>query len=332
MRRSYGMKRRRQPVRRKKTRQSAKGSGALEMAVVRNAFSNATNAPRIPDGSELMSTGQRFQAVQEFGMADGKSAMVFNLFGALGAGCHVQGAKGTAGALFDTTMFYKDHGTLTSTDTKNWAQTDGQAITKWRLVSQAIKLSLVNNSDENDGWWEAIRIPVDNDAGDWMQMVQTSADATGPKVLMPKREELAYDFVNHPTYMSGKLKDIHKVVFQLNACGGRHAFTTMKTQFTLDNTDRFNAEWTFKEDTTDVTAFVDQAMDMQYDRLVIRVNGRTGASGATGTGTRILAHVVSNQEVIYEPGSFATRFHAPTNGPKRNYKTFKTPDGVGSMG
>jgi hypothetical protein len=311
---------------RKSTTQAMTGSGAKEMAVMKNAFSSATNAPRIPDGKEAMSTGQRFQAIREFQMAEGKSAMTFNLFGALGAGAHVQNAKGTVGQLFDTTLFYNNHGTLTNRNSATeWSQTEGQEINKWRLVSQAIKLVLVNNSDENDGWWEAIRIPVDNDAGDWMQMVGTTSVTDGSSavaeplsVLMPKRQVIDYDFVSHPTYMSGKLKDIHKMTFQLNSTSGSHEFTKMKKKFVLDNETRLSdATGLFSTDTTDVSAFVDQAMDMQFDRLVIRINGRTGTSAAAGTGTRILAHVISNQEVIYEPGTFATRFHAPTNGRKR---------------
>jgi hypothetical protein len=296
------------------------GSGAAEMAVYKRPFSNATNAPRIPDGKASSSTGQRFQSVKEYKMKADVSTMTFDMFGGLGAGLNVVGTSETD--IADNYMTYENHGLLYSNGSEaKWKQQDGQAICRWRLVSQAVRLTLVNNAEQNDGWWEAIRVPQDNDIGKKMVLLDAKGGADGGRrlVLQQVNEDLSgsTDFVNHPSYMTGKLRNIHKVNFQLMPNNTDHRFTQTKTEFELDNTTRIAAVpggFRFTSDTTDVAAFADQGVDLGFDRLLIRIHGRPGTTSTTkNSGTRILAHVVSNQEIIYEAGGFATRFHMPTN-------------------
>ncbi len=39
---------------------------------------------------------------------------------------------------------------------------------KWRTVSQAAVLKLVNSTDENDGWWESVRLSEPLGENEWM--------------------------------------------------------------------------------------------------------------------------------------------------------------------
>lgn len=254
-----------------------------QLAVYRNAFSTATTNPKIPDGKAFHSSGVRLQAVKEF-VNDSTVPMDFLLFPGLNNGIIMAGAN-TANGRY---MPYNSHGVFTGAGPQ-FTQEPTTAIDKWRVVSQALKITLLNNSDENDGWWEAARVQLSRTADIKLDptalgnLVGTGAAATElPGV------DVARQMVENPTYVTGKLRDIHRHMFQLAPQGADHDFEELGG--VIDNTN------------------TQGPLDNNFDAIHIRIHGRTG----TESPTRLMLHVVSNQEIVYDEAATLTRYHSET--------------------
>lgn len=241
------------------------------LAVFHNPFSTATTNPKIPDGKCYHSVGMRLQAVKEF-TNDTTGNMDFVLFPGINNGlCALDTAEELA-------MPYTNHAIMVGGDQESSSQ-----IAQWRVVSQGLKLTLTNNSDENDGWWEAIRIQLVGPAADQGLVinedgiVSCTTGGVTPSV----------NLVEHPTYCTGKLRDIHRHVFELMPCGSDHDFSPLL--LTGNN----------------VGALVDNE---NYDAVFIRIHGRGG-----GSPTRIMAHVVCNQELLYQEHTPLARYHSESD-------------------
>jgi len=260
----------------------SKSSGQL--AVYRNAFSTATTNPKIPDGKSYHSSGVRLQAVKEF-INDTDTTMDFLLFPGINNGIIMAKANQTNGRY----MPYPSHFTTTPGGGGGFIQNADTAIDKWRVVSQALKITLINNSDENDGWWEACRVqlPSDNSVfqivdGATANVVGTAFDADQLPGVDVERQ-----MVENPTYVTGKLRDIHRHIFQLAPQGSDHDFNELNTLLS----------------TTDSGGSI---IDKNFDAIYIRIHGRTG----TESPTRVMLHVVSNQELVYDEAATLCRYHS----------------------
>lgn len=268
------------------------------LAVYHNPFSTATTNPKIPDGKVYASTGIRLQAVGEM-VNDATDNMDILLFPGLQNGLITASSLSTNSNC--TVYPYKDHGRFDGTIPLN--QT-GQAMTKWRLVSQALKITLINNSDENDGWFECIRCQGHSQSG--FDLVGVSGGNGGDEVIgsanpiqIPAISST--NLVEHPTYVTGKLRDIHRYLFHLMPQGNDHEFTNIERDYDS------NAE-----------AVKASLQSEAYDMVFIRVHGRTGASP-----TRLMLHVVSNQEVVWDESSSNTRFHSESRGNRASFERSK---------
>lgn len=258
------------------------------LAVYHNALSTASTNAKIPDGKCYHSVGLRLQAVKEF-QNDGSGTMDFLIFPGINNG--VVADSVVSDPLSLNLMPYTNHFSL---DT-NYEQDAGTEVARWRVVSQACKFTLVNNSDENDGWWEAIRIQVNPQRDD------TSPDGWGYGIVdgkaiiggtsIPGMNLGITNLVEHTTYCTGKLRDIHRHVFDLMPQGSDHDF--VETPFKM-------------LESTAVHHMIDAR---NYDAIFVRIHGRPGAS----TPTRIMVHNVCNQEVLYQESSTMSRFHSESD-------------------
>lgn len=270
------------------------GFGNLEirkqLAIFRNPWSGATASPKIPDLKTYDSAGLRLQSLIE--MESGPSGEIWIcLYGGINNGLwYIKGTDlGPGFAPFQNHASFevKPAGFTQPQDTK---------ISKWRLVSSGLKLSLINTTDENDGWWEAIRYQGSNaPLTSWKLIPQGTAGGTEYGVVGPESgandspgiDMNAQNFVEVNSYSSGKLKDLHRVLFNLKPTGGDHDFSN------LDNTIG--------------TSGIDGSLvDPNWDCIAIKIHGRK--KSATVQGTRLLAHVVANQEIIYDEGASLSRF------------------------
>lgn len=334
-----------------------------ELQVYRDPFSTATTNPKIPDGKATHSCGLRLQAVREWVNGNsGNTTMEFLLFPGISNGLSAW-SVGTGVYPDDATdsnnsMAYTNHAPLVAFDngTEGGALSVVQPfqgrIVKWRMVSQAARFTLINNSDENDGWWEAVRVQLTGDepfdlirtkaskheqtgnAGDtWFHIGSMFRDdpnngnigyndnlnneVTYVKEGNPIMSS-AHQMVEHPTYVTGKLRDLHRYSFQLKPQGSDHEFITMNEQIVNSG-----MSYAFEpgigldgiagkhmRDRGDAPDITKPLMDTGFDAIFIRVHGRPG--GVAGA-TRIMAHVVANQELIYDESSTYARFHNGTN-------------------
>jgi len=249
-----------------------------DLQVYHNAFSTATTNAKIPDGRCYNSAGIRLQAVKEF-TNDDTGTMNFLFFPGINNGVLARSVVETGP---DGIMPYTSHAPFSDA---TGTQTPGDEIARWRVVSQAHRVSLVNNSDENDGWWEAIRAQVSPLSTRWqLELVDGSYYIGGAAGDMPGIDS-SLNMVEHPTYATGKLRDIHRHVFDLMPQGNAHDFNDLR--------DNNNSE--------------ELMLDLKnYDCILLRVHGRSGAS----TPTRVVVHSVCNQEVLYNEASSLSRYHS----------------------
>lgn len=88
-----------------------------------------------------------------------------------------------------------------------------------RLVSTGVRLRMLNNIKDDDGYWEAVRVPVIGQANldfalQFNQWMPTNATALFEQKRMG----------SSPSYQTGKLRDLHKFVFKLNHENNQYEF------------------------------------------------------------------------------------------------------------
>lgn len=308
-------RRRKAPVRRRTyVRRTLPGN--LQLYV--NPFAKVTVQPKIPDGKCDVSVGIPFQSRQELTMGD------FNP-----AGTPI--TVGPSNDLIQLLFYPGMENTLVAYGTQlpeppkpqdfrfadhvTWNDADGvirqeslDQVAEWRTVSAGLHISLVNNAEENDGWWEAIRFQGNRDATSWnfdLQrniVVPISAGSITPVISSGNEAEAGSLMVQNRSYSTGKLRDIHKVLFKLKANNTDHPFCKLRSQYIVNATGEAAIPGVNEQRNEMINALVDPS----YDMMVIRIHGR--AAGATPT--RIRVHTRSNQELMYREGSKLARLHS----------------------
>lgn len=148
--------------------------------------------------------------------------------------------------------------------------TDRSNVKGVRSVGTALRLSLVNSADQNEGYWEAARIPTSN--------VDFSF-ATGSTAVHMTLGTL--DLSNYQTYLTGKLRDIHRYQFKLNAIDNDINFSRLSTE----------------------PPTVDQFVSEQWDTIIIKIHGRV----EVGAPSMMMYDCISCQEVIYKENTALAR-------------------------
>lgn len=148
--------------------------------------------------------------------------------------------------------------------------TDRAQVKKIRLVGAALRLTLVNSALENEGYFEAARLPV----GDADLML--NADGTLSTPIL----DTGLDLANHQTYMTGKCRDLHRYQFRLN--------TT--------NTDFPFGQLTEPPQLNELTT-------SNFDMILIKIHGRSDASSPSV----IMFDAICNQEVVYVENTALSR-------------------------
>lgn len=302
----------------KSTEYLKKNPAAGQAAIYRNPFSLAGVPPKIPDGKCYSSSGVRLQAAGSFTNYDGGTGgiMHFTIVPGITTGIYARGVNngsGDTGLIGPTaSLSFGQHldGTIEPRDIGDTSpsvfyQTGTNAIEHWRIVSSAVKFSLTNSYDENDGWFECIRIPFgklrtfSGSNYSWtFEPESGNLDFVGTG--LPAFKDLSSSaLVSHPTYMSGKLTDIHKYVFQLRGHTDDHDFVDLF---------HGSSDLADQGDPNPIDSLFDSSMDAIY----IRVHGRVAAANSAIAATQLMAHIVSNQELMYQANSKLARFHTQT--------------------
>lgn len=255
------------------------------MAVIRNPFTIVTDA-RIPDGRAHMSLPVKVQQVKEINQpASGRVEMLF--FPGLNNALHIWETDN-----FENNNFIDPIASHAQTD-ENGVQTNASGqIIQWRTVSAGLRVSLVNNAVTNEGWFECARISLPKESEGWIHLNRTGyggnpvgpinaatyAVATGDSNNFVPADRGALR--NHPTYATGKLRDIDQVMFNLRATCDVHEFNTLKDGTSNNEPYRM--------------------VDEGYDAIWIKLHGVPAV-------TKILTNYVLNQEVVYDEAAELAR-------------------------
>ena len=268
----------------------------------RDPFSNRFNPPKIQDGKASMSSAVKLRMTGQVTMPTT-------------AGDHVTLCLGPG----LSSNFYP-HGSLPTLPPEEpvysahfSTQALRDTIKHIRLVGTAARFTLLNNADQNEGYFEAIRVPFTwSDITLQARNDPTTEPVTGSLDFSGAIAAAGSDFSQHSTYQTGKLKDLHKYQFKLNSTTTEHPFT--------DPTvigDGLNGPTT-----TQQQGFIDETFDV----VLIKVYGRNEASFPS-----VLRYeVVSNQEVVWKESSQTARLmtrsrHSPNMAEILNRSNYEYP-------
>lgn len=298
---------------------------------ISNPFSARILNPKINDGVTPYSCGVRCQYAGEHPTFGAAAPMIMYLYPSLTGGLSVFRSQLPS----YQHSFYGNHVKIDGLAGGSATQSTASAVVKWRLVSQALKLSLINNCEANDGWFEAIRVDTPGDNNYWQYTpfedqinsngiftaqgvpkqvfdeystfkgnpptsgnppVAAPVVNTGTQEIVLPGADVASigSFATHPTYVTGKLKDLHKYVFQLRPNTREHEFNTLSKDYLIGAHDTVDPNW---------------------DSIIIKIYGRSYPANTAAQDavlTRVHAHVISNQELVFDESVPLARYMTNT--------------------
>jgi hypothetical protein len=192
-------------------------------------------------------------------------------------------------------------------------------IAKQRIISQAMRLTQINNDEANDGWYESCRLNL-RDTGTLYSLVNTNglegaalttADTCG---LIPDQSVFAQiatlPLVEQPSYCSGMIKDLKNKEFKLQPQGCE----CHMNETGIINDIVLTTDWVLPAD--DSCAYlqagakckqiVNQMTDRSWDYLLVRIHGRSAAPA-----TSLIVEVIQNVEFVFDAKSDFATFMTP---------------------
>jgi len=285
-----------------------------------NPFSGTTSQPKIPDGKATHSLGFSTQSVLEISNGGGVETMHFLLYPGMNS-CLV--AEGAFQSGLGRTYYVPNFSRSGTVDWANVGTTspfeisNNEGYAKWRSVSVGMQLKLLNSVEEDDGWWEACRVNEALNPADWLL---TTADngslietALGKGALVPvelNRQLSTREIANEPTYMTGLLRDLHRVQFECHPVADEHDFTTMKDKIYMRAADYTHrtalVECSIDEPVPNAYELLENFVDQGHDMVYLRLHCRSRT--AESNGSRFHVNLVENQEVIYDSNDRLARY------------------------
>lgn len=184
----------------------------------------------------------------------------------------------------------------------------------WRLVSQGCILNLLNPAEENDGWFEAVRLTEPLNPSDWGAQHVDAQNSLANVAIVPQQmlQNLRQlNIVNENSYTTGVLRDIGTRVFKLHGITDEHDVKRQQQTHELEGGDypsgRSSLEGIgrpFAVGRDGPVRLIKQYIDQSFDMIYIRIHGR-----AAGNPTRIHYNLVSNQEIAFDSSERESRFH-----------------------
>lgn len=150
-----------------------------------------------------------------------------------------------------------------------------------RLTGAGARFFLTNSAEEDDGYWEAVRVTNHFSGRDVFFKMDTTGNYLGAGVL--KSLATDFDVANNSTYQFGQLRDIHKFVFKLNSEDNDHKFSPVSG---------LNTTATIQRD----TGLADLN---QWDMVFIKIRGRRNVTSPSV----LRFDTISNQELVYAENS-----------------------------
>lgn len=319
------------------------------LSVFMDPFSNASLTPRIPDGKAISSVGLQMQyrlTVSPSGV--NTSEIVFllqpNILTPLVWRAIMSISNGATppvftdgpinfGIIADQVTKLRaidDSGTpAAGTSADPWSgvtrveQIKADALYKWRVVSQGLHLTLINQSDSNDGWFEASRMNTASFAEQYV--IAKAVGAENSLISYPESQYWNLDtskLTSQPSYTTGRLRDVHNVIFSLNPEGNDHEFNELfgltpiptinstpaqePAQIYQNGAGVSSSAKLFNRGTFGPDKFMDAIVDQGWDSIAVRC--KTRLNNGNGSPSTLLVHVVQNVELVYNDSTQMSRF------------------------
>lgn len=292
-----------------------------------NPFSDGPQAPKLMDGQAAKSHGLRLSKTFELDLLTGATSHMILYPGHKNICVYTtQSLLGTNNfeaqlSRVEISPFYNGGYTL-DTDSNTWplmTPVSDEELAAWRTVSCGARFALLNNNDENEGWFEAIRyVPkFDRTLHGIYQDPVASDDGVGHWIPGPG-DWLNLSNADMPmdsTYTCDTLRNLGKYIFQTKDVQKSHPFVPVAplsiattTTYTAWNTDadtagRIGKQFGSNTSSTASMQTVDDfsnCWDTSQDLIYIRFHGRTQGSGSV---SKLLVHLANNLEVMYTPQS-----------------------------
>lgn len=292
-------------------------SAAAHCAVIRNPFSTAVANAKIPDGSVALTTSCRYSVSTT--VSDVAGSIDLLLTGGFYSGLTVL-TKPTAASA------NKQNNFTFGTNSRTWvhARTDnenvitqGQGVpNQYRVVSQGLRISLINNSQDNDGWFEAIRCTPSNSYSDWgiAELAGNEPTTIGP--VLDRYEgnggagsslfnTTQTNWAMNPSYIAWKARDLSKHNFILHRQENNN-FIEIPTVCTMTTQDPATGV-TFPRPFAATNDLSPWWVDKQMDSILIRIRANA-ATGGTNGNIVLHLHMVQHVEECYDERSDVFRF------------------------
>jgi hypothetical protein len=343
---SSGQRKRAKSVPRKKaTKKLSTGNSAMRahIAGYLDPFS-VTGGSKIPDGGCVQSLPLRHRVVKELNsavpIAPGGAvtpSAVFHIvmYAGLTSGLIWQPVSGLDDLTpdqifkFKTDIYPKISAHVNGVDNIDRfdVETVG-GVARWRTVSQALRLRLLNTDETNDGWFESTRMTYKAHLEDWAlyspagnhDFVGSDINTNGGEAFMAP--DLAFmtkaasqNLAESLSYKTGALKDIHRHQFNLMPFSKNNEFIELDERYNVPTDSHTptpgvgtgtDLEIQLREGSNAAKAIYKGFNDTNHDLVYIRIH-----PGATGS--KILAELCCNQEVVYDVDSVLAKHMSPAD-------------------
>lgn len=339
------------------------GANSAHHAVRVAPFSSATSQPKIPDGLFTSSLSRRLQQVTEIQNSNGGdmgNTDMWCIFSpTLGIPLTVLNSEdglskrpnssenpqyvGCPGQ--SVTIKLEQFGTGTvwpPVDATDYTVFNDSGFAQWRIVSQGLRLELLNTDEENDGWFEAFRFnwraqcedlcltPLNGSTGPSKQL----GCAVNPTELKPYLETISA--VEQPGYQTGLLRDLKKFEFMLHPQSTTHDPVVLKDTYSITNnisealaSGAFYSPYTetlnLKGGDPIAQQIMDGLVDMNMDWLCIKLHCRVNNNTSANNGSKFICNVMQNVEFAAAPGSDLATFQSVN---KHDPKSAKVTDSL----
>ena len=317
-----------------------------------NAFSNETNQPRFPDGRASESTGLRYLSNQELEVNfDGLMEVILfpgvnTCMAVRNATSKMLGNRTSVENSYDVKLQGVNNNVIglcsTNGNQLEFTQSTNSYVAKWRGVSYGMFFQTVNNADENDGWWEAIRIQQSQDLEEYHYVFDNDLATQNPPVPQPLHifhdfPDVGGDMVNQVSYSQGVIREFSGHLFQLNHEVGERDFVDMNKTMRIEidgpptssgpgaaipldalkaspSPSRNYVGQKFSSSSTGSSNRIkDQSLqqffDTGFDCIYMRIHGVDNSTGRSAT--RVTCTCAMNVELVYDEKALNSRFHQP---------------------
>lgn len=240
-----------------------------------NPFSLLIKSPKILDSEVKYSAGIKLRATGEISCSTTTNTNIIIFPGLTNVLCYSTNPTGVDG---EGTVL--DNINVDGTIFRQHISTTGDRanVRLARLTGAAARFFLTNNSEEDDGYWEAARLTTHMISDAVLLTRGTSPPLTAAAIV--KVLEQDYELANNPTYQFGHLRELHNYIFKLNSTDNDHKFSPLAGL-----------------DTTETPNLTNLADLNQWDIIFIKVRGRRT------TPSVLRFDSVANQELVYAENS-----------------------------